>query len=99
MKYCSRIIILCGSILEGILLSVASKFPKEFNQAKSTPKINDKPKQFNQWKLKDFIDVANEINFIDLVAYKFSHNLREFRNFIHPYEAYSKQYNIFDKIP
>lgn len=91
------VIVLCGSILEGILLSVASMFPKEFNQAKSTPKINNKPKQFNQWKLKDFIDVTNEINFIDLVAHKFSHNLREFRNFIHPFEAYSKQYNSFDK--
>ena len=91
------VIILCGSILEGILLSVAPMFPKEFNQAKSAPKKDNKPKRFEQWKLNDFIEVAKEINFIDLVAYKYSHTLREFRNFIHPFEAYAKQHNTFDK--
>ncbi len=91
------VIILSGSILEGILYSVANKFPKQFNQAKSTPKINNKPKEFNQWKLNDFINVASEIKFIDLFGYEYAKNLREFRNFIHPYEAYSKEYNIFDE--
>jgi len=91
------VMVLSGSILEGVLLSIASKYPKEFNIAKASPKQGGKIKSFDKWGLKDFIDVAYEIKFLDIVSQKYTHFLREFRNFIHPYEAYSKQHSNFDK--
>ncbi|WP_282010511.1 hypothetical protein [Nitrospina watsonii] len=81
------IIFLCGSILEGILLSIAISNPKVFNQSKSSPKDKDgKTKKFEDWGLGNYIDVAYEIGILKLDVKKFSHALRDFRNYIHPYE-------------
>jgi hypothetical protein len=79
-------IILSGSILEGIFLGVASKSPKDFNQAKCSPKNAGKVKDFHEWKLSEFIDVGHELKLISIDIKKFSHALRDFRNYIHPYE-------------
>lgn len=88
-------IILAGSSLEGILLDLATNNPKEFNQAKSTPKDPNtgKPKQFYEWSLANYIDVAFELGYIKEDVKKFSHALRDFRNYIHPYEQMSKNFN------
>lgn len=81
------VIFLCGSILEGTLLSVASQNPKVFNQSKSAPKTKEgKVKQFPGWSLSQFIDVAHDCGFLKLDVKKFSHELRDFRNYIHPFE-------------
>jgi len=88
------VIFLCGSTLEGILLNQAIQNPKEFNTATSAPKDKDeKVKQFPNWTLNNFIDVAYEKKFIGLDVKKFSHSLRDFRNFIHPYEQHSLNFN------
>jgi len=53
------VIFLAGSTLEGVLLGVALKYPKEFNQSKSSPKDKDgKVRQYPDWALSNFIDVA-----------------------------------------
>jgi len=76
-----------GSLLEAVLLGVASMNPREFNQAKSTPQDeNGKPRKFPEWNLANLIDVAFETNWIDLDVKKHSHSLRDFRNYIHPFE-------------
>jgi len=81
------VIFLCGSILEGILLDVASKNPQNFNQAKSSPKDKSgKAKNFPEWSLAQLINTANEIGLLKLDVKKFSHELRDFRNYIHPYQ-------------
>ncbi len=81
------VIFLSGSILEGILLSIACQQPKEFNQAISAPKTKEgKVKQFPDWSLAQFIDSAYECGFLKLDVKKFSHELRDFRNYIHPYQ-------------
>jgi hypothetical protein len=81
------VIFLSGSILEGILLSIASQQPKDFNQAKSAPKNREgKVRQFPEWSLAQLIDVAYECGFLKLDVKKFSHELRDFRNYIHPYQ-------------
>ena len=78
-------IFLAGSILEGILLSIASQNPKAFNQAKSSPKDKGgKIKQFPDWTLAQFIAVAYECGFLKLDVKVFSDKLRDFRNYIHP---------------
>lgn len=81
-------IFLTGSTLEGILLSIASKYPKMFNCAKASPKDKKTRKvlSFDKWTLSNFIDVSQETGFINIDVYKFSHALRDFRNYIHPYQ-------------
>jgi hypothetical protein len=86
-------IFLIGSSLEGILLGVALKNIKEFNQAKSSPKDKDgKVKQFPMWTLSNFIEVAFELKLLNQDVKKFSHTLRDFRNYIHPYEQMSSNF-------
>ncbi len=81
------VIFLCGSVLEGVLLGAAQHDPKHFNKAKATPKTaNGSPKRFHEWSLAQLIDVACEIEVLKLDVKKFSHGLRDFRNYIHPYE-------------
>ena len=87
------VIFLCGSTLEGLLLNLATQNQKKFNTSKSAPKKDNKVKQFHEWSLNDFINVAHEQNFIGLDIKKFSHALRDFRNFIHPYQQMSLQFN------
>lgn len=87
-------IFLCGSTLEGILLGIASNNPKKFNSASSSPKDkHGKVLQFYDWTLSAFIDVAREIGFLSEDVGKFSHSLRDFRNYIHPYQQASQQFN------
>lgn len=87
-------IVIIGSTLEGILLGFASKNPKDFNQAKAAPKDKEgKTRLYQDWSLSNFIDVAYELRFIQEDAKKFSHSLRDFRNYIHPYEQMSSGFN------
>jgi hypothetical protein len=84
----------CGSILEGLLLGLASANPHEFNQAPNSPKDKEgSVKQFHEWTLAQFIDVACELGYLKLDVKKFSHALRDFRNYIHPYEQLSARFN------
>ncbi len=88
------VILLAGSTLEGILLGLAIKYPKIFNVANSSPKVSSgKVKQFHEWSLASFIDVAKELKLIQYDTHKFSHSLRDFRNYIHPFEQMSSGFN------
>ena len=80
-------IVLCGSVLEAVLLGAAQKEPARFNRASASPKTADgNVKRFHEWSLAQFIDVACEAGLLKLDVKKFSHGLRDFRNYIHPYE-------------
>ncbi len=87
-------IFLIGSMLEGILLGIASDYPKIFNRANSAPKIRDtgKVRTFSEWSLNNFIDVAHEIGMLKQDVKKFSHVVRDFRNYIHPYQQMTEQF-------
>lgn len=86
-------IILCGSILEGVLFGLSQAFPKEFNTAKSVPMVNSKPKPFHQWKLAELIQVAHEIGALKYDVKKFSEHLRDFRNYVHPYQQLATNFS------
>ena len=87
------VIFLCGSVLEGLLLDLATKHPQKFNTSKSAPKNKEgKTKPFREWTLGNFIDVAYEIGFLGLDVRNFSHSLRDFRNYIHPYQQVSSKF-------
>lgn len=83
-------IFLCGSVLEAVLLGAAQNDPARFNRASASPKTGDgSVKRFHDWSLAQFIDVGCEAGLLKPDVKKFSHGLRDFRNFIHPYEQMS----------
>ena len=84
------VILLCGSILEGIVLGVALQQPEEFNRAESSPKDDSgKTRPFNDWSLSQMINVACEVGLLTEDIKKFSHSLRDYRNYIHPFQQLS----------
>lgn len=88
------VVFMCGSVLEGVLLGVASKNPRIFNQAQQSPKDRDgKVLPLHHWKLVAFINVAHELGLLDEDVKKFSHALRDFRNYIHPYEQMASRFS------
>lgn len=87
------VIFMAGSMLEGILLSLANHNPRAFNQATIAPKDKEgKVKAFHDWTLNDLINVAHEIGLLKKDVAKFSHVLRDFRNYIHPYQQMSERF-------
>jgi hypothetical protein len=87
-------IILLGSTLEGLLLAVGQQHPKEFMSSPAAPKDRSgKTKQLHDWTLSELINVARALDLIDLDVGKFSHVLRDFRNYIHPYEQMSQGFS------
>lgn len=88
------VILLAGSTLEGILLGIATRNPRLYNCATSAPKNKEKKvKPFHEWSLANLIDVSREIGLIHQDVQKFSHALRDFRNYIHPFEQMSSGFN------
>lgn len=88
------VVLLAGSSLEGILLGIALNHPRQFNQSKCSPKYTDGTvKRFHEWTLSNFIDVAHDLGFLREDVKEYSHSLRDFRNYIHPYQQYSSKFN------
>jgi hypothetical protein len=88
------IIILLGSTLEGLLLAIARQCPVAFNQSESAPRDKDgKVLPFRSWKLSELIDTGFDIGLLNLDVKKFSHSLRDFRNFIHPHEQLARSFS------
>lgn len=50
-------------------------------------------KRFSDWSLSEMINVAHDLDWIDLDVKKFCHALRAFRNLIHPYEQWVSRSN------
>ena len=67
----------------------------EFNSAKSAPieSKTGKVKKFPEWSLSNFIDVAYELDYLKTDVKKFSHSLRDFRNYIHPYQQMAERFS------
>lgn len=87
------VIVMVGSTLEGILLGLANKYPKRFNGAIAAPKDKyGNVRKFYDWNLGSFIDVAYELNLVQRDTQKFSHTVRDFRNYIHPFEQMSARF-------
>lgn len=84
-------IFLLGSTLEGILIAVASKDSVTFMSASTAPKNKaGTVLKVHDWKLNDLITVANELGRLNHDVSRFSHVLRDFRNYIHPYHQMAK---------
>lgn len=80
-------VIMAGSLLEGLLIELANKNMKIFNQSPCSPKNREGcVKKFYDWTLEELINVAYDTEFISADMKKFSSSLRDFRNYIHPQE-------------
>jgi hypothetical protein len=78
-------VIMLGSVLEGTLHDIVRQHPAEAYRCPSAPKgQNGKPKDSAAWKLAELIDVAHACGWIELDARRFSHELRDYRNMVHP---------------
>jgi hypothetical protein len=82
-------IILCGGILEGLLVNVLSKDRKKAHE--TLKKIYEKreqkcrvPSDLYRWTLSDMIDISIETQLISQSTFHVGHALREFRNLVHP---------------
>lgn len=88
------VVFMCGSILEGVLLGVARSNAQAFNQSSASPRDKQGDvKKLHEWTLANFIDVAYELEFLGLDVKKFGHALRDFRNYIHPYQQMATRFN------
>ncbi len=84
-------IFLCGSTLEGILLSVAENHADKFKTIAKDKKWKVLP--FHKWTLGNLIDVSKGIGLLHEDVKNFSHSLRKFRNYIHPYQQAVENFN------
>lgn len=88
------VIFMCGSTLEGVLLGVAYNSPKIFRGSKYAQKNNKgQIEDFNKWTLNNLINVATDVGLLKLDVKMFSHALREFRNYIHPYAELKSEFS------
>lgn len=77
-------IFLIGSTLEGILLDAAVREAGIFAAAAAAPRRDGGVLPVYSWRLAPLIDVAYELGFVTDDVKRFSHHLRDYRNFIHP---------------
>jgi hypothetical protein len=78
-------VIMLGSVLEGVLHDVAMQHQAEACSCRLAPKdSHGRPRPIHQWSLIHLVDVAHACGWIELDARRFSHELREYRNMVHP---------------
>lgn len=88
-------VVLAGSVLEGALLGAALGNPQKFNQSSAAPTSRDgKVKAFQDWKLGEFIAVAHDVEMVRLDVKAYSQSLRDFRNFIHPFQQVATGFHM-----
>ena len=74
------VIILCGGLIEAVLLDLAQQNEAAARSAKAAP---NQP-NLKKWSLADLIDVTVELKLIGAGVEKLSHPVRQYRNLIHP---------------
>lgn len=80
-------IIMMGTILEGVMLSIVHNNPKEANVSPKAPRdAQGKIKHFADWSLAELAEVAHDRGWITLEENKYVYLLKEYRRLIHPWE-------------
>lgn len=85
-------VVLAGSVLEGLCLSVGVGEPGRVNRA-FVAKYSRPAPQLHKWKLVEWIDVLGTLGDLSPNISKFGHALREFRNYIHPSQQLASGFN------
>lgn len=93
--------VMMGGLLESLLLSKFLQHPdkKIIFKTKAVPKdkITGSPLQFKEWVLRNYIEVAHELNWISQTEKDISEVLRDYRNYIHPFKEKSHGIKIEPK--
>lgn len=76
-------VILCGGILEGMLLDVLRRDEQQARFAYQKRKGREAA-DLDQWDLVDLVNVAKDLGLLSKSAEYLGHGLREFRNLVHP---------------
>jgi hypothetical protein len=80
-------IILMGTILEGVMLSIVHNNPNEANVSTRAPKDqHGRIKHFADWTLAELAEVAHDRGWISLEENRYLYLLKEYRRLIHPWE-------------
>ncbi len=76
-------VILCGGVLEGMLLDVL-KGTESLARSTYQKRKGKEGRDRDQWDLVDLVNIAKDLGLLSKSAEYLSHGLREFRNLIHP---------------
>jgi hypothetical protein len=88
-------VIMLGSLLEGALLAKCMSNNAAAQSAANAPKErNGVVKDYRWWTLNDFIEVASELSWIHSTRNDFADTLRDYRNMVHPFNAYNRGYHV-----
>lgn len=85
-------VVMMGGTLEGVLLATINgrKDKSAAFTARAAPKRKDgRTLPLSQWRLKDLLDVAHELQLIGGAASRIGHVVRDYRNLIHPEREYA----------
>jgi hypothetical protein len=82
------VIVGCGSVVEGLLTWALLRKEKDaLDSGKACKDKQGKVKPLQEWNLSNLIDVSVELDLIGTTAKQASWALKDFRNFIHPYNV------------
>lgn len=87
-------VIMLGSLLEAALLAKCQEGDAIAKASASAPKSKGVAKDYEWWSLSDFLAVAEENNWIHQSRNDFADILRDYRNMVHPYNAYRRNYRV-----
>lgn len=84
--------VMMGGLLEGLLLAKINQLADKSAVFKAASAPKDKagsPLKLNEWGLKNYMDVAHELNWISKTTKDIGEVVRDYRNYIHPQKEYS----------
>jgi len=85
-------VILCGSVLEGMCLGFGNRHAERLNRAYELY-YKKKPDKFHNWKLNEWIVTLGKLGDLSPNIEKFGHAVRDFRNYVHPYEQLAHRFS------
>jgi hypothetical protein len=91
--------VLCGGLIEALLLDALLGEEPRAKAAKKSPKVKGggKVEPLLDWNLGELIDVALELRVIETDVEKFSHAVRNYRNLIHPGKEIQSQQKVAEE--
>jgi hypothetical protein len=85
-------VIMLGSILEGALLAkLRENFQAAMTSSKAPKNKTGTVKFLDDWTLMEYIMVATDLNYAPKSVEKYSHELRDIRNLVHPLKQVNEQ--------
>lgn len=91
-------VIMLGSGLEGLPVGFTrSQIPTAMRSQKAPKDQQGQTKHIGEWKLSELIDVAHDVKWIQKDTHAFGHNVRDFRNLVHPYKQYRQNFEPTDE--